>query len=65
MLFSGELETVFYIRGLEKLMMDMVERPEIVNAIVRKLTDFFSRRISRAFDVAGENIDIVGFSSSS
>jgi uroporphyrinogen decarboxylase len=62
MLFGGELETLWFMRGIEGFMMDMIENPEIVDAIIGHITDFFASRLRRALDVVGHKIDMVGFS---
>lgn len=62
MLFAGELETVWLMRGLERFMMDLIEHPEIVKAIVWHITKFFSSRLRRALKTVGDKIDIIGFS---
>ena len=62
MLFAGEIETLWCMRGLERFMIDLIEYPEIIEAIVRHLTNFFASRLQRALEIIGDKIDIVGFS---
>ncbi len=53
MLFAGEIETLWCMRGLERFMIDLIEYPEIIEAIVRHLTNFFASRLQRALETIG------------
>ena len=61
--FAGAIfETAWYLRGMEKFMIDMVENPDFVHALLEKIY-----QVQRGFDevgleTAGEYIDILRLS---
>ena len=57
---GGAFETPWYMRGMERFMMDMVDNPEIVDAICTKVSDYYYGRAMRVLDAADGEIDIIG-----
>ncbi|GAG53527.1 unnamed protein product, partial [marine sediment metagenome] len=57
---GGAFETPWYLRGFEKLMMDLYEAPEIVDAICSKVEQYYRQRAFRTIDAVNGQIDIVG-----
>jgi len=57
---GGTFETPWYMRGLERFMMDLCEKADIVAAICRHVGDYYRRRALRVLDVAGGEIDVIG-----
>lgn len=49
-------ETSWYMRGLENLMMDMLINPDLVHAIMNKVTDFFIEHFKHFVDAANGKI---------
>jgi len=47
-----------YVRGMDKLMLDMASNPEIADFIFDKFTDFYYEFFRRIFEQAGDLIDI-------
>lgn len=56
---GGSFETPWYMRGLERFLMDLVERPDIAEAICARVTDFYKRRALRAIEQSGGRIDLI------
>jgi len=57
---GGSFESPWYMRGLERFLMDLVECPDIAEAICYHVTDFYKRRALRAIEESGGQIDIIG-----
>jgi uroporphyrinogen decarboxylase len=57
---EGAYETPWYMRGLERFMMDLVECPEIAQAISRKAAEFYKERTIRAIEATDGMIDLIG-----
>jgi uroporphyrinogen decarboxylase len=57
---GGAFETPWYIRGMERFMMDLYENPEIVDAICSRVEAYYRARALRVLDVADGGIDMVG-----
>jgi uroporphyrinogen decarboxylase len=55
---TAQLKTAMYLRGIEQIMLDMVEHPEIVEAIIRHIVAYFVAYNQRVFQAAAGNIDI-------
>lgn len=53
------LEIAWCMRGFERFLMDMVEYPEIVDAILRRVTELLSQITMRAIEEAQGGIDII------
>lgn len=62
LLTAADWETAYHLRGMEQFMLDMVENPGIVDAIVGCLADFYVERLRSALAVVGDRLDLVGFS---
>ena len=56
-------EVACWIRGLEQLLMDMMERPDFVQFLMEKVTTFYHQLAMRAVEEAGDLIDIIWSSS--
>jgi len=52
-------ESSWYLRGFEQVFVDMVLSPEILNAIMKKVTDFYVAYFSRILEAADGEIDLV------
>lgn len=57
---GGTFETPWYLRGMEQFFMDLVESPEIVNAICEKVGEYYLKRANYVIQKAKGKIDIVG-----
>jgi uroporphyrinogen decarboxylase len=57
---GGAFETPWYMRGMEQFLMDLMERPDIAEAIARKAAEFYQKRALRAMEESGGQIDIIG-----
>ena len=57
---GGSFESPWYMRGLERFLMDLVECPDIAEAICYYVTDFYKKRALRAIEESGGQIDIIG-----
>ncbi len=57
---GGTFETPWYIRGLERFLLDMYEHPEFVEAICTRVGDYYQERAFRAIDKAGGFFHMVG-----
>ncbi|MAE60911.1 MAG: hypothetical protein CMJ49_06075 [Planctomycetaceae bacterium] len=60
---GGPFETMWYLRGLERTLIDLVERPDIADVILGKVTDFFVDVAMRAVEASAGQIDIMWSSS--
>jgi uroporphyrinogen decarboxylase len=56
---GGFYEIAGYMRGMERLLFDMAERPDIVNEIISAVTDFFCVLAERLFSRLGNRIDLI------
>ena len=57
---GGAFETPWYMRGLERFLIDLVECPEIAEAISRHAMQFYKERAMRAIEASDGQIDIIG-----
>lgn len=57
---GGAFETPWYMRGLERFMMDLYDSPEIVDAICGQVERYYRERALRVLEAAGGRIDVVG-----
>lgn len=57
---GGAFESPWYMRGLEQFLIDIYDRPEISEAISRKVADFYYERAMRVIEASGGEIDIIG-----
>ncbi len=51
-------ETSWYMRGFEQTFVDMITNPELVHAIMRRVTDFYVEHFTRTLFSAKEMIDL-------
>ena len=56
---GGSFETPWYMRGLERFLMDLIQTPDIAEAICRHVTDFYRQRAMRALEQADGKIDLI------
>jgi len=54
----AQLKPAMYLRGMEQIFVDMVERPEIFRAIVDKIAEFYLEYMRRILEAAGGLIDV-------
>jgi uroporphyrinogen decarboxylase len=57
---GGAFETPWYMRGFERFLMDLHERPEIAAAICTHVEEYFRQRAFRVLEAADGQVDIVG-----
>ena len=57
---GGAFETPWYMRGMERFLMDMLECPDIAEAISRRAMEFYKERAMRVIEASGGQIDIIG-----
>ena len=57
---GGTFETPWYLRGMERFMMDLYDNPDIVNAICTHVGDYYYDRALRVIETADGQIDIIG-----
>ena len=57
---GGAFETPWYMRGLDRFLTDLVECPDIAEAISRRVARFYQERALRALEAADGQIDIIG-----
>lgn len=55
----AQLKPAMYLRGLERIFLDMVESPEIAHAIFGRIRSFYLDYAQRIFDAAAGKLDIV------
>jgi uroporphyrinogen decarboxylase len=56
---AAPFETSWAMRGLEQTLMDMVTQPDLVHAIMQRVTDFFIETFSRLLKATDGMIDLV------
>ena len=47
------------MRGFEQIFIDFIENPDIVNEIMKRVTDFYVEYFKRILEMGGEEIDLV------
>ncbi|MBE9512115.1 MAG: hypothetical protein IMY71_14695 [Bacteroidetes bacterium] len=57
---GGAFETPWYMRGMERFLIDLVECPEIAETISRRAMEFYKERAMRVIEASGGQIDILG-----
>ena len=55
----AQLKPAMYLRGVERIFLDLAERPEIAEAIFSRLRAFYCEYLARVLDAADGLIDIV------
>lgn len=56
---GGAFESPWYMRGLDKFLMDLVLDPELATGIIKRVTGFYIALTERVLDAAGGRIDMV------
>lgn len=60
MVANGNIfETSWYMRGFEQIFMDIVLNPELVHAIMSRVTAFYIEHFKNILSTAGKDIDLV------
>lgn len=57
---GGSFESAWYMRGLERFLLDLIECPEIAETISEYVTDFYLKRALRAIEESDGQITIIG-----
>lgn len=57
---GGAFESPWYMRGLERFLVDLVECPDIAEAICCRVADFYLKRALRAIEASDGQITIIG-----
>ena len=55
---TAQLKPAMYLRGVEQILLDMAQNPEIVDALVGRIVDYFLEYNRRVFEAAQGKIDI-------
>jgi uroporphyrinogen decarboxylase len=56
---GGIYETACYLRGMEALLVDMVERPDLAYDLFERITRVFLARLERVMTAVGDRIDLI------
>ncbi|HUS46506.1 MAG TPA: uroporphyrinogen decarboxylase family protein [Phycisphaerae bacterium] len=56
---GNPFETSWYMRGLERMMIDLVDKPELAREVLRRVTDFYVEYFRRILSAAEGEIDLV------
>ncbi len=56
---GGIFEIAWYMRGMEQFMLDMIEQPDLVYEIMRRVTDFYIGMAERVLTAARGRIDLI------
>ena len=54
----AQLKPGMYLRGVEQILLDLVEKPEIAEYIFGRLTEFYLEYARRTFEAAGGGLDL-------
>ena len=57
--YHGVFHQLTYLFGMEKAMMHLVERPDLVNAAITKIMDFFTEYYERLFKASEGMLDFI------
>ncbi|MDP7637593.1 MAG: uroporphyrinogen decarboxylase family protein [Phycisphaerae bacterium] len=57
---GGAFETPWYMRGMARFLMDLVECPDIAEAISRRAAEFYGGLAMRAVEAGDGRVDIIG-----
>jgi uroporphyrinogen decarboxylase len=57
---GGAFETPWYMRGLERFLIDLHEQPEIAAAICEHVEEYYRQRALHVLEAAGGQVDIIG-----
>jgi uroporphyrinogen decarboxylase len=59
MIHNGNIfETSWYMRGLERVMMDFIDNPELVLDLMERVTQFYIAHFTRMLEVADGRVDL-------
>ena len=59
MISNGNIfETSWYMRGFERIFMDLIENPELVHALFERVTNFYVDHFTRLLQVADGRVDL-------
>jgi uroporphyrinogen decarboxylase len=56
---GGAFETPWYMRGLDQFLIDLIENPELAEAISRHAVDFFIARTRKIFEACDGQLDMI------
>jgi uroporphyrinogen decarboxylase len=56
---GGIFEIAWYLRGMERFLVDMATQPELAYAIMKHVTDFYLGMLERVMAAAGDRIDFI------
>jgi uroporphyrinogen decarboxylase len=54
----AQLKPAMYLRGVEQILLDLVEEPEMAEEMFRRVADFYLEYARRTLEAAGGDIDI-------
>jgi len=52
-------ESAWYMRGFERMFVDLADSPELAGEIMRRVTDYYIAFFTRALEAAGDRVDLV------
>jgi uroporphyrinogen decarboxylase len=55
---TAQLKTSMYLRGVEQIMLDLIEKPAIVECMLEHINTYYLEYNRRVFEAAGRKIDI-------
>ena len=56
---GGIFETAWYLCGMEQLLVDMIDQPDMAFEIMRRVTDFYLGTLERVMATVGDRIDLI------
>jgi uroporphyrinogen decarboxylase len=56
---GGIFEIAWYLRGMERFLMDMVTQPALAHEIMRRVTDFYLGSLDRVMAAVGDRVDLI------
>ncbi len=56
---GGMFEIAWYMRGMERFLMDLVEQPDVAYELMRQVADFYLGMLDRVMAAAGDRIDLI------
>jgi uroporphyrinogen decarboxylase len=56
---GGTFETPWYLRGFERFLMDLYDKPEIAAAICTRVEEYYRKRAFQVLEAGGGRIDII------
>ncbi len=55
---AAQLKPAMYLRGIEQILLDLVESPDLAGYIIGRVAEFYLEYCRRTFEAAGDGIDI-------